>query len=519
MDDKPLLIETSKGLSIKYRERFLYSKYNPHNSIGKLLKSKILQSKTIYLIPSPLLGYGIKNLQDLLPPDSLLVFIEIDDNLYSLTDNKNVHFIKTGFDFLDILKDIEFSDYIKCEILSLNGAYDLYKKDYDRLYKVLLNHLHNHWKNRYTLTQMGQLWVKNCLINLKDLHNAKPLTELTTSKPIVIIGAGESTESVLPMLKRNRDDIFILCVDTALQILLEVEITPDCVVALEGQFYNLPDFYGSKGKKIDLIYDLSSYPPVTRNLFGNRYYTVTEFSKSSLLNKLKDLNVASNFLPPMGSVGITAIYISLQITNSSIFLAGLDFSYLRGKTHSKGTPYHKTTLNTWLKTNPGDSYIQCLKRPLMFKNNKINKIENTDSILFEYSLYAKELLYGTSRVFDLTNRGMDLGIKLIDDTIFVTMLKKESIIGDKKIVSEKRFNNLDIFKNELHSIQLAISGIESFIEKKSDIGSVLPLISAVDYLFDHYPEAEPVKNIDKTNIKRFYYTLLRFNKTIGDILT
>lgn len=516
MDDKPFLIETSEGLSIKYKERFLYSKYNPKKSINKLLNITTLQSKTIYLIPSPLLGYGLKSLQKLLPVDSLFVFIEIDDNLYSITDNNyDVHLIKTGFDFLDLLKDIKFSDYTKCEIFSINGAYDLYKEKYDRLYKILLNHLLNHWKNRYTLTQMGQLWIKNCLINLKDLHKARPLSELKTCKPVVIIGAGESTETVLSMLRKNRENIFILCVDTALQILLEVDITPDCVVALEGQFYNLPDFYGSKGKKIDLIYDLSSYPSVTRNLFGKKYYTVTKFSKSSLLNKLKELNVVDNFLPPLGSVGITAIYISLQITKNSIFLAGLDFSYLRGKTHSNGTPYHKTTLITWSRTNPGDAYIQCLKRPLVFKNNKINIMENTDSILFDYSLYAKELLYGTNRVFDLTIRGMDLGVKVINDPTFVSMLKKEFNVSNIRTSYTKIFNNIDIIKKELHSIQLAILGIESYINNKSTIHSILPLISTVDYLFDHYPETEPVKDINKYNFKRFYYTLLRYKRTVG----
>ena len=31
--NKPCLVETSQGFSVKYNERFLYSKYNPENII------------------------------------------------------------------------------------------------------------------------------------------------------------------------------------------------------------------------------------------------------------------------------------------------------------------------------------------------------------------------------------------------------------------------------------------------------------------------------------------------------
>lgn len=514
-DTKPLLIETSRGLSVKYRDKHLYSKYAPSDGVNKLISQSVFTEQTIYIIPSPLLGYGLDQLKLKLPTSSIIILLEIDEFLMHITNEKyNPAFIKDGFDFIKVINEIDFSLYKKCVTFPINGAYALLKKDYDRLTQITLNQLHNYWKNRYTLTQMGQLWTKNCLKNLKNIHLAKPINQLKTEKPVVIVGAGQSLESTLVLLNKRRDFFYILCVDTALQVLLEVDIIPDAVLALEAQFYNLPDFYGAKDRKIDLIYDLSSYPDVLDNLLGDRYYTTTKFSNSSLLEKIKDEGIISEFIPPLGSVGITAIYIGMNLTESNIFLTGLDFSYTRGKTHSKGTPYHKTSLITWNRLNPGDSYGACLKRPLIDKLNKNGLIENTDSILYEYSLHAKELLHGTDRIFDLTQQGMDLGIKLIDTSEIDSLL---NIINYSKDTIEIINNDgYELFRKESKKISNAIKVIEDIFNGVKSLKEAIPYLNSIDYLFDHYPEKQPLDILTKENLPRYYYTIRRFYQVIKE---
>lgn len=517
MDELPLLIETNKGISIKYKNRFIYSKYDPVKGSEKLIINKQLHENTIYFIPSPALGYGIQLLKKKLPITSMLLLIEVDENLLKISDTKlNIQFIKNGFNFLSLLNTFDLSLYKRCELLQINGSFELYKLQYEALFKILLNQIHNYWKNRYTLTQMGQLWTKNTLINLKSLKDSKPLSTLKTTKPIVIIGAGESTESILHILIKNRDLIYILCVDTALQILLEMDIIPDVVLALEAQYYNLPDFYGAKDRHIDLIYDLSSYPAVPRNLRGKKYYCVTQYSNSSLLNKITDAGIVNNFIPPLGSVGISALFIGMQITNNFIFLAGLDFSYKLGKTHSKGTPYHKSSMISWSKTNPGDSFINCLKRPLLSKLNKNNLVENTDSILYAFSLHANELLFGNNKVFDITKQGMDLGIPIIEEDKFINLIQKKQIssIKDNKIL-ESSLNSSIFFQIESNKLDNAIAVLSQYLSCKVDIDSCNKILTDIDYFFDHYPENKPLSNLDTNKIKRLYYSLLRFKRQIS----
>ena len=68
----------------------------------------------------------------------------------------------------------------------------------------------------YAIRSYYDLWIKNTIKNLKDLKYAKPFEMLKTDKPVVVVGAGESIESVIINLQRLRNSLFILCVDTAL---------------------------------------------------------------------------------------------------------------------------------------------------------------------------------------------------------------------------------------------------------------------------------------------------------------
>lgn len=509
---KPLLTDTGRGLTIKYRDKYLYSRFNPEKNVDRLIDNINWQPSTIYLIPSPLLGYGLKKIKSLLPDDSILLLIETDKNLYNIYTQYDLNLITNGFDLIHLLSKLDFSKFKKCEMLKLNGGFDINRDLYNRFYRVLLNYLQNFWRNRLTLSKMGQLWIKNTLQNLDSITDSHKLSELKTEKPVVILGAGESAETSINIIKKYRQSIFVLCVDTALQILLEVDLKPDAVLALEAQYYNLPDFYGAKNRHIDLIYDLTSYPAVMRNLKGKKYFTITEFSNSSLISKVKD-NYSIDSVPPMGSVGITAIFTALKITNNNVFTTGLDFSYKLGKTHSKGTPYHKTSLINWSRTNPGDTFGACLKRPLIQVKNKIGIFENSDKILYEYSLQAKELLFNYNRVFDLSSRGMDLGIPIIDKKQFHELINIENIVTKTEKVPK---NNIDVNLsiNELKHLNKGISTLRNLIDNKVELDEALTILKDIDYFFDHYPEQHPLSLLTKENSKRYYYTLMRYKRIL-----
>ena len=83
--NKPCLVETSQGFSVKYNERFLYSKYNPEKNILQIVENISILPGTLILCFSPLLGYGINNLIQKLPNDCILLGCEVDEELFSIT--------------------------------------------------------------------------------------------------------------------------------------------------------------------------------------------------------------------------------------------------------------------------------------------------------------------------------------------------------------------------------------------------------------------------------------------------
>ena len=61
---KPCLVNTSQGFSILYKEKYLYSKYNPSKAIIQKINELNILPGTIFLCFSPVLSYGLKELTE-----------------------------------------------------------------------------------------------------------------------------------------------------------------------------------------------------------------------------------------------------------------------------------------------------------------------------------------------------------------------------------------------------------------------------------------------------------------------
>lgn len=502
----PILIDKNGVFTIEYRSRYLYSKINPLR-IERVISNLELKGNTLYIFPSPLLFYGVEILIERLPNNSSIIFIEVDDALYNLNkDHKNYYNISTGFDYLQVLNKTNFSQIRSCEILPLTGGYNLNKGIYDRLFNITLTFIHNFWQNRVTQINLGQLWVKNLIRNSRECNNDLPISSLEITCPIVVVGAGESLEDLLDFIKRNSSNIYILCVDTALEALLQGGIVPDGVIALEAQYYNLPDFYGAKDLTIDLFYDLTSYPGVLRNLKGRKYYTLTKYEESRIIDVFES-NFPESTLPPLGSVGITALYIALKLTKSEIYLCGLDFSYKMDKSHSRGTPYHLSQLEKCYRTNSLSNFKNSIRRPLIYKNSKSDKVELTDKILYDYSLKTRELLEGNSRVFDLTNRGLPITKNLLSPTnVNFSIVDRKRCINSENLLLNKQYQNI---KKDIDYIANQFS---RYIKEEIAFDVLKGDITRLNYLFNYISFKD---TITPDNIISFYYSLQRIKRRSG----
>ena len=87
INEKPCLVQAKQGFSVSYKNKFLYSKYNPQSTIEKLISELQIQEDSLIIINSPILFYGIDLLKNKLPNNSVIIAIEHDKKLYDFSIN------------------------------------------------------------------------------------------------------------------------------------------------------------------------------------------------------------------------------------------------------------------------------------------------------------------------------------------------------------------------------------------------------------------------------------------------
>ena len=339
----------------------LLSKHDPVTQCRKAADAVTVKDKTLYFCPSPLYGYGLDLFLDKLnkqAPNSIVLCIEADNELYELA-KKNIFTCGTASDKLRLVnfcepeklcafvrKEWGARAFRRAESLRLTGGWQLFPKLYNSLLEALRSEIALDWSNALTLTKLGRLYIRNMLRNISLIPKWKSAGELSFgNSPVLVLGAGPSLDKALDDLPEKKD-FKIVCVDTCLPALKDRGIVPDLVVILESQHWNLRDFTGCKDWNVSFAFDLSALPASAKVLAGQGYLFMTPWTNLCFFERLKTFGLLPNVVPPLGSVGLTAMEIAHRLTTGKITHAGFDFSFTLDKYHARGTPGHKNKLNT-----------------------------------------------------------------------------------------------------------------------------------------------------------------------------
>ena len=426
-------IETPQGFSVSYKDHLLYSKYNPSKNIITAVENLQLLPGTIILCCSPVLDYGISELLNKLPENCLLILCEaekalydfsIDEGIYNNSDKRVLFCPPEKINDLPLLiYDLACSGLYKRVIrLDMSAGVQFHKDFYDKLYSASSDSVMTFWKNRIPLTRFGRRYSKNLFENLHYLSDSKPITDFfeTIEKPIIVFGAGESTQKLLNGLLRHlvpRNDelqsFFILCADTALQPLLKNGIKPDGVFVEEAQSVIVKAFTGTS-KDVRIFAGLSSIPNLVHRAGAeNLSYFFTEYAQGSFFDSLK----AQSFMPPsnkpFGSVGLTAVYYALKFRKNEkipVYVAGLDFSYSTGLTHTKSALAHILRLIHANRLTPAHNYAAAYGLGAEKLTGKNGQPVITTPTLKSYAAMFRNFFANEKNLFDAGESGIDLGL-------------------------------------------------------------------------------------------------------------
>lgn len=488
----------------------LYSRYAPEKRAEQIAEAFQPQNETLYLLPSPLLGYGVdivkrKCRQDHIP----LIILECHPDLQSKTKDPDCLYFDSrqfSLSFQKIRQQLKIlftqnSRIRKVAVVSLNDGYRFQKKEYDTVAFEIQKEIDLFWKNRSTIIYFKDLWIRNLFRNL----NTHSFTEISLKKesfPYVVCGAGESLEHSIDFLIRKRAFIRIAAADTALPVLLKSGIVPDYVIVLESQTANVSDFlYGTLPEKIIYITEITSAPTANR-YFRNRKWIRSGFADTQLFHRLP---VRVSPFPQTGSVGIAALYVAMQLTEGNIFITGLDFCFSPGKTHARGTDVHETLLN---RTNRFKS-IESAYSPVAQTNRSICGHETavSESLLNYASLIQNEAKL-MKNVYDSRSDGLPLGLTKMnfnEITLPTNPLPPVNISETTASVQPDSF-----WENERHILKEA--------ETETAGGRVSEeTAKGIDYLHYFFPDYKTADITESHYLSRLFFYIKKFERLSNKI--
>ena len=523
--ETPSLVETRQGVSVLYKDHFLYSKYDPSKAILNIISNLSIPEYSIILIFSPVLWLGLKELLAKLPATSSIAVFEYEKPLFDFAqenfpnelkdhlNNKIQIFNKSGIK--NYFTFIQKQHFRKCLKIDFSAASALYKDDYNKIFTLTQRVIDQFWKNRLTLIKFGRLYSKNIFKNLTLLSDAIPLASLykSVTKPILVLGAGESLNTTILELKKNFSKFFIICVDAAAAPLLDNGITPDAIIAVEGQQVIEQSYIGTPAdSKCLLIMDLVSRNHIPYITKGKYSFFVSNYADMNFFELLKNYNLLPPVIKPLGSVGLVSMEIALKLRkdiNTPVLFSGLDFSYSIGITHAKGTASHKALLSSTSKLksvfnissafSTGTSSIICANGKKMI----------TSKALESYALLFNENFEDEQNIFDIRTSGINLTSAKADLDHFIESLPAnlhsnsyELNLNYQAIPKSSITSFLQNEKQALEELKDLFTYADNSALRKKDISlneQIDRILTNREYLFIHFPDA-----VGPTNPQSYY---------------
>jgi hypothetical protein len=364
-------------------------------------------------------------------PNSAILCVEADPELYELSIKSiDMSFVTGNKLRITNISDIEnlcalvretwgMTTFRRVETVRFSGGWQVFPQLYDSLCELLRREIAVDWSNALTLAKLGRLYIRNALRNISLIPDFPSIADISFgSSPILVLGAGPSLDETLDALQgRFMESISpesrpfrIVCVDTCLGALKDRGIVPDLVVILESQYWNIRDFIGCRGWEVPAAVDLSALPSSVRVLSGGGCLFMTPWTPLRIFERLKEAALLPAVIPPLGSVGNTAVELARRLCSGKIICAGLDFSFSVDKFHARGTLGHRGRLNAQTRLRSIISHNYDSSSAVLSKSGL--SVRSSPPLQNYRNLFEREFSCDP-RLFDITGSGLPLGLKTL----------------------------------------------------------------------------------------------------------
>jgi hypothetical protein len=511
IDEIPRLFVARRGFSVSYKGKTLLSTVDPVGLADRIAGAIPKPRGTLYFCPSPLFGYGLKLLLEGISSDSAVLCVETDEKLMALSeehsgetlrDNPRFRLVRTGdpaFLCAFVREAWRARAFRRLEVLHLTGGWQLNPELYDSLADALRREIALDWGNAMTLVKLGRRYARNALRNLALLPRSSPLSAVNFgAAPVLVLGAGPSLDGVLKGLRtafgelpENPRPFRIMCVDTGLSSLYEWNLRPDLVVALESQHWNLRDFIGLASWEVPVAMDLSALP-ATAGLLGARpHLFFTPWTRLSLFGRLKTAGLLPETLPPLGSVGLSAVAIARRLSTGPVILGGIDFSFSLDQTHTRSAPAHLERLRRQTRFQGLIDGGAAFRKGCFTVPSKTGESVRSNQAMKNYrELFQRE--FATSRrIRDIAGSGLPLGLRTLTAEEAYAVLAAGAAAGGARNTGERTTPHTTALVRAFVRRELeSLTGLRGILTGEITAGTeqLEGFLDTCDYLWAHFPD-------------------------------
>ncbi|MER2171520.1 MAG: 6-hydroxymethylpterin diphosphokinase MptE-like protein [Psychrobacillus psychrodurans] len=377
------LVAKNGVCTLKADGKFVYSKYKPIEDAMSFVMKEIKEDAEGYLLVGLGLGYHLLTLAKMAGEQKPIIVLCVDEQEIRLFEQSEVY---------NLLKDLpNISIYYKTSQVRFQPTFQVIIPN---VWMQLMDKKHPLYYFLYDI-KMKQVSYKrfkhlmeenfNLNISLNEFNLRLYKKNVSTEKKACLVASGPSLNETKMWLKEVRNSLYIICVGSALKVLLAEGIKPDAVIVTDAQLSTVQQLNNVDYKGY-LFYLSTASNENVKQYTGERCILLQEgYVPAEVLAE----KYSYPLLETGGSVATTAFSLLIYLGFYEIFLFGQDLGFTKEKTHAEystsGRNIEMRDDLIAIKSNSGET-INTLPNLYSYLNWFEKKIRNTNVIVFNTAL-------------------------------------------------------------------------------------------------------------------------------------
>lgn len=330
---------------------YVHSKFKPLLEAERWASQIKIQHNSPIFIFGLGLGYHLLELAKKVNEENYIIVIEPSTQVFlesmkrvdlsNILENDKIN-LMIGQEYKSFLWNyvswLNVENMIYC---SITNYHEIFLHEYKEFMETMKELKCLRTSERETILLHSERWQNNIFKNTPYAFKGafvKQFYNIFKNKPGILVSAGPSLNKNVHLLKNAKDKAVIVCVDTALKVLLKEGIQPDIVISIDGHILNYEKFKGIQYDDIPLVYSLNVYPQILSDHKG-RKVLFSSGDEESILRFFESKGIQIGQLSIGGSVATCGFDLLKRMGCDPVVFVGQDLAYTENKTHADGSMY------------------------------------------------------------------------------------------------------------------------------------------------------------------------------------